>query len=673
MKHILRLASFVKPYWKRSFAAIFLLSTLVLLDLSIPRLIQRIIDQGIRQHNQAIVIRTSLLMLGISAVSAIFALGNNLLSVQVSESVARDLREALFLKIQTFSYGDLDRQKTGELMVRLTSDTNVFHHLTQISLRIGTRAPLLMIGSIILMFATSSSLSLAILPLLLITSVIIVFFIGRMEPLFLSVQQKLDRLNTVLQENIAGVRLVKSFVRSGYECDRFGDANEEYAAKSIKVMQFMSGMAPALTIFVNIGIVIVIWAGGLKAIRGRVTVGQIVAFTNYLMTTMTPLIFMTMLSNVWAGGIASAKRICETLETVPEVGDSPEALNLPKRAQGRIVFEDVRFHYNSDGGRDVLEGIDLTADPGKTLAILGATGSGKSSLVNLVPRFYDVSSGRILIDGNDIRKIRQDSLLSIIGIVPQDTILFSGSVRDNIRYGRPDATDEEVVAAAKAAQAHEFIMGLSRGYDTHIEERGTNLSGGQKQRIAIARALLIEPRILILDDSTSSVDAETENRIQDALHARPGQPACLVVAQRISTVLKADKIVVIEKGRIAAEGTHTELMRTSPIYREIYESQLGDGTGQNGSAGCIDRMISSSAEETGPKGSADYTCSTKSSPVDRTDSNGSDDCTDREDSSSDDRTDSNRLNGCTLRENSSTGDKTGPYGSASGKPQGAKG
>jgi len=292
---------------------------------------------------------------------------------------------------------------------------------------------------------------------------------------------------------------------------------------------------------------------------------------------MTPLILMTMLSNVWAGGIASAQRIREVLETVPEVRDVPDALVLPDHAQGRIVFENVVFHYNSDGSKEVLDGIDLTAEPGKTVAILGATGSGKSTLINLVTRFYDVSAGRILIDGNDIRQIRQDSMLAVIGIVPQETILFSGSVRDNIRYGRPDAGEDEVIAAAKAAQAHDFIMGLSQGYDTHIEERGANLSGGQRQRIAIARALLINPKILILDDSTSSVDVETETRIQEALDAHMHQHTCLVVAQRISTVLRADKIVVIEKGRIVAEGTHKELMGSSPIYQEIYESQLGDG------------------------------------------------------------------------------------------------
>jgi ATP-binding cassette subfamily B protein len=577
MNHIFNLSSFVRPYWKRAVLALVLLSSLVVMDLSIPRLIERIIDQGITQRNMTVVATTAALMIFLSLLSAVIAVGNNYFSVQVGEGVARDLREALFLKIQSFSYGNLDRHRTGPLMVRLTSDVAALKTLTQVSLRIGTRAPLLMAGSLLLMFATNSRLALTLFPLLAVTAVIIVFFIVKLEPLFLGVQQRLDRLNNVLQENIAGVRLVRAFVRADFEERRFADANQDLTARSIRVMEFMSVMSPALTVCVNIGMVIVIWAGGLQAIRGQLTLGQIVAFTNYLLTTMTPLIMMTNLSNTWAAGIASAERVDEVLATVPEIRDDPDPLPLPENASGRVVFENVSFCYNPESCELVLREINLTAEPGERVAILGATGAGKTTLVNLIPRFYDAVAGRVLFDGIDVRKLKQDSLLARIGIVPQESILFSGTVRDNIAYGRPEATDDEVVAAAKAAQAHGFIMELAGGYGGRVEQRGANFSGGQKQRLAIARAILMRPEVLILDDSTSAVDVETETLVQDALEELMRGRTSFVVAQRISTVLRADKIIVLEGGRIAAQGTHRELLQSSPIYREIFDSQLGGG------------------------------------------------------------------------------------------------
>jgi len=548
------------------------------MDLTIPRLIQRVIDQGINGNNIQVVIHTSIIMLVISVLQVLFALANNLFSIQVGEAVARDLREALFLKIQSFSFGNLDHLNTGQLMVRLSSDTTAFQRMVQVSLRIGTRAPLLMIGSIILMFITDSRLALTILPVLLGTMGVIFFFVSRMGPLFMTVQKKLDRLNTVLQENIAGVRLTKAFVRAGYEGERFGEANEDYADRNIRVMRFMATLSPAMNIFVNIGMVIVIWVGGIQSVRGEVSVGQIIAFLNYLYTTMGPLGIMVLLANVVAASMASAERINEVLDTVPEVQDASDPQTLPDPVGNgiRVAFEGVDFHYNGTNDGLVLNDVDLVAEPGQMVAILGATGAGKSSIVNLVPRFYDVASGRITWSGVDIRNVRQSALLSQVGVVPQETILFSGTVRDNIRYGKPEATDEEVTAAAKAAQAHGFIMNLPNGYDTRVEERGVNLSGGQKQRIAIARALLLKPSILILDDSTSSVDVETETKIQEAMKAWLKDTTTFVVAQRISTVLHADKIVVIDEGQVVAQGRHPELMQSSPVYQEIYASQLGD-------------------------------------------------------------------------------------------------
>lgn len=602
MKHIRKLFHFITPYWKPATASLVLLTIVVFLDLSIPRLVQRIIDDGIHAQNYSVVYQTAALMLVISITSTLLALGNNYLSILAGESVARDLREAMFVKIQSFSYGNLDKLNTGQLMVRLSSDATIFQRLTQVFLRIGTRAPLLMVGSLILMYNTDARLATVMLPILVVAGALIVFFTTKMGPLFLTVQQKLDRLNSILQENIAGVRVVKAFVRNSREVERFNIANDDFANRNIKVMQFMASMSPSLTLMVNFGIVMVIWYGGIQAINGDVTVGQLVAFINYLQTILGPLGIMVMLSNIIAAATASAERINEVLETVPEVQDSPGAKALtpsPSPAGGgesspplpvgaglgvresgvRVVFDNVHFHYNGTNDGAVLEGINLAAKPGQTVAILGSTGAGKSTLVNLIPRFYDTTRGSVRINGVDVRELAQSNLLAQIGIVPQETVLFSGTVRENIAYGKPTASVDEVIEAAKAAQAHEFIEKLPDGYNTHVNQRGVNLSGGQKQRIAIARALILRPSILILDDATSSVDVETETKIHEAIHtwANNGGMVTFMVAQRISTVLNADKIIVIDNGRIAAEGRHSELMQSSPIYQEIFASQLGNG------------------------------------------------------------------------------------------------
>ena len=411
MSHIRKLLHFVKPYWLLALLSFITLTAMVFMDLAIPRLIQRIIDEGIRDSNQPVVIQTALIMLAISLTTALVAVSNNIFSVRAGEGVSRDLREALFLKIQALSFGDLDRFSTGKLMVRLTSDATTFQRLVQVTLRIGTRAPLMMIGSLILMFNTNQRLAMTMVPLLLVTSVTLVFFSSRMEPLFRAVQQRLDRLNTVLQENISGARLVKAFVRDEFENDRFEGANEGFTAQTIKMMQFMSVISPILTMFINIGIVLVVWAGGLQSIRGDLTIGEIVAFTNYMMTTMGPLTMMTMLANTWANGIASAQRINAILDITPSIQDAPDAQALPRPIQGRVVFKDVAFQYNGSGDgttneRVILQDIDLVAEPGQMIAILGATGSGKTSLVHLLPRFYDVSHGQLTIDGFDVRNGR---------------------------------------------------------------------------------------------------------------------------------------------------------------------------------------------------------------------------------------------------------------------------
>lgn len=580
MYTVRKILSFVKPYWKLALLALALLFLRVSMDLSIPRLVQRIIDQGINQKDLQVVITTSLMMVGVTILDAAAAVGSSISSVNVGQKVSRDLRKAIFMKVQSFSYGNLDQFNTGKLMVRMTADTDAVQRFVQVSLRIGASAPLTLIGSITLMYLTNHRLALSLLPLHLVVGVVLVLFSNRMEPLYLKIQTRLDWLNNVLQENIAGARLVKAFVRSGHESQRFESANTSYTDAMVSVMQLNAWMSPIVTVLINAGLVYTVWKGGLSAMDGSMTLGQLVAFINYLVATLAPLMQMSVVAVAWANGLASARRVNEVLDAVPEVMEPVNGIILSASDRPGVIFEHVSFHYNGSESRLVLKDISLAAAPGQTIAILGATGAGKSTLVNLIPRFYDASEGSVSVGGVDVRQVCEDSLLSRVSIVPQETVLFSGTIRENIRYGRPSGTEEEVVAAAKAAQAHDFILAFPEGYDSRVEERGSNLSGGQKQRLGIARAIVTQPDILILDDSTSAVDVETETLIQSALAVTMRGRISFVVAQRISTVLNADKIIVLDRGQIVAEGTHAELMQSSPVYREIYDSQLGSDVGQ---------------------------------------------------------------------------------------------
>jgi ATP-binding cassette subfamily B protein len=398
--------------------------------------------------------------------------------------------------------------------------------------------------------------------------------------MFTRVQERLDTLNGVMQETLAGVRVVKAFVRGAHEEARFGKANVNLTNQAVEAARIVAIMPPFMMVIINLGIIAVLWFGGRLVVQGEMHIGQIVAFVSYLSTTLFSLMMVSTMVIQLARAEASARRIQEVIDMTPDIQDQPAPIVMEK-ITGRVVFDSVTFSYNGNTGDAVLKGVSFTAEPGQTVAILGTTGAGKSSLVHLIPRFYDVKSGRVTIDGIDVRELDQESLRRQIGIALQDVVLFSGTIRDNIRYGNPEASDEQVIAAAKAAQAHEFIMSFPEGYDTQLGQRGVNLSGGQKQRIAIARGLLVNPAILILDDSTSAVDVETESKIQEALETLMRNRTSFVIAQRISTVLNANKILVLDDGRVAAEGTHHELMVSSPIYREIYESQLGSGVRLN--------------------------------------------------------------------------------------------
>ncbi len=573
---LIRMLSYLRPYWKPAALSIAMLTVSVFAELQIPRLLQSIIDTGIPGKDLYLIGFTAVLMVVIAFIDAGMSIGNTFLSVRAAQGFAADLRSAIFRRIQSFSFGNLDKFQTGQLIIRLTSDINIVQMMVMMGLRMFVRAPLMLVGSILLMFSINSELAGIVLLILPLTLVLTGLFVWKGQPMFTQVQTKLDRLNSVLQENLSGVRVVKAFVRQRHEAERFEAANVDLMNQAMRVNRFMMFLMPAMFVLINLGVLSVLYFGGLQAIQGRFTVGEILAFSNYLLSSMFPLIFLSIMASQSSAAVASGNRIYEVLDSTPMVQNKPDAKPLGD-VRGRVAFEDVCFSYGQDCGEPVLNNVSFVAEPGQVVALLGATGSGKSTLINLIPRFYDVNSGRVTVDGVDVRDVTIESLRTHVGIALQEPILFSGTIRDNIRYGKPDASDEEVVEAAKAAQAHDFITGFPGGYDTEVGQRGVGLSGGQKQRISIARAILVKPKILILDDSTSSVDVETEALIQQALETVMRGRTSFIIAQRISSVLKADKILVLDRGRIAAEGHHRELMETSPIYREIYDSQLGGG------------------------------------------------------------------------------------------------
>ena len=580
MKFLPRMFRFLKPYRLRSTIATILIIGVAIIDLVIPTLTQQLIDEGITKQDMTVIVHVALTMLGLALLSACFAVLNTILAVSVSQGVASDLRTAIVRQVQRFSFGNLDRLQTGQLLVRTTSDVSNVQQFVLMTMRMLIRSPLLLIGSVGLLIVNSPTLALLMAALFPAIGIILWIFLLKGKPLFGRVQKRLDRLNTVLQENLAGVRVVKAFVRAARETSRFGNANQELAAQSTQVLRVMAFLNPAMTLALNLALVGVVWLGGYRVTIADMSAGQLVAATNYLLSAMYPILLLTGIMGPLASAEASAGRIFEVLDAKPEVPSRPDA-QAPQSVHGRVAFEDVSFAYNGDGNEPVLKGVSFVAEPGERVAILGATGAGKSTLVHLIPRFYDVTAGRVTLDNVDVRDMPLEMLRAQVGVALQEAVLFSGSVRDNIRYGRPDATEEEVVAAAQAAQIHDFIQSLPAGYDTQVDQRGVNFSGGQKQRLSIARALLVRPRILILDDSTSAVDVETEGKIESALQTLLAGSTSFVVAQRISTVLTADKIIVLERGHVAAVGTHHELMATSPIYREIYASQLGDGGAQH--------------------------------------------------------------------------------------------
>jgi ATP-binding cassette, subfamily B, multidrug efflux pump len=545
-------------------------------QLMVPQVVQGIIDTV----SQALVTpeaatRTLLLFFALILLFAlargVFAYAQTFTSERVSQSVAFDFRNDLYAKVQRLSFSYHDRTQTGQLMIRATDDVEKVRVFIGQGLLFAVQALFMLVVTLLILFLTNFRLTLVVLPVLPLALVVFFVFGSLSQPLFMQVQIRLSRLNTILQENLAGMKVVKAFAREKEEEARFDQSADELMGQQIKLARLFSFLFPVVFLIANLGQAAVLYFGGRQIIFGTLSLGEWQKFSLYLIYLFFPLGQLGFIISQMSQASASAGRVFEILDAPNDVTDAADAVDLPP-LQGKVEFDRVSLSYF--GAPPVLRDVTFAVGAGQTVALLGATGSGKSSIISLIPRFYDATAGRVLIDGHDVRAVTLESLRSQIGIVLQDTTLFTGTIRDNIAFGRPEATQEEVEAAARAAAAHDFIVRFPQGYDTPVGERGSTLSGGQEQRVAIARTLLLDPRILILDDSTSSVDAVTEHHIQQALDRLMEGRTSLVIAQRISTARNADQILVLDRGQVVAHGTHESLMEQSPIYAEIYNSQL---------------------------------------------------------------------------------------------------
>lgn len=568
---------YIKKYGVLASITIIFLMVEALCDLFMPTIMSRIIDIGVAQRDMDYVLKTGGLMLLITAVGAVAASMRNVFASYVSQNFGSQLRFDLFAKVQSLSFDSLNKFDRASLVTRLTNDVNQIQMFANGMMRIFVKAPLVCIGGLFMATQLNPDLAVVLAVVVPIVGLLIFLNLKIGFPLFLKVQQALDRVNGAMREYLAGVRVVKAFNRFDFEVGKFTRANEELQMKSLSATRVMSVFSPAIMLVVNLGIVAVLWLGGLGVEQGNIQVGHIIAFTNYMTQILFSLMMISMVFNMFVRARASAGRIAEVFAEENRMNWKEDAAlgQEPGEEKGRIDFDEVSFSYEGEDGQPVLKRISFSCLPKETVGIIGSTGSGKSSLVNLIPRFYDVTAGTVRVNGRDVREVDPARLREKIAIVPQKTTLFTGTVLENIRWGKEDATEEEVEAAARMAQAHEFIAATPEGYQTRVGQGGVNFSGGQKQRISIARALVKKPEILILDDSTSAVDVATESKIKEALQTYAKDLTCILIAQRITSVMDADKIIVLDDGEVAGIGTHETLLATCRVYQEIFTSQIG--------------------------------------------------------------------------------------------------
>lgn len=551
----------------------FLVLIFVLCETVQPLLMAKIIDNGVMPRDLTVITQVGGYMILISVAGLVASVLNIYVSSRTSIRFGTDLRTELFNKIQQLSFSDIDRFNSASLITRLTNDISKIQQVILISMRILLRSPLILFLAIFFVVKINADLALVLIGMIPVLSIGIYLILRKGFPLFIKVQQKVDHLNGIIRENLINIRVVKSFVREDFETKKFANSSEDLRDMVIRASNIVVSVFPLMQLVMNISVILILWIGGQKIVSGNLKVGELISFVNYLSQILMSLMLLSMTIMAFARASASSKRILEVMNTDPSLTNTPEGLqNKHKIEKGEVIFQNVSFRHYA-GENDVLRNVNFHIKQGETIAIVGATGSAKSSMIQLIPRLYDATSGKILIDGINVKDYNLDELHSKIGMVLQKNELFSGTIIENLKWGKPDATEEEIIQAAQAAEAHEFIMSFSDGYNTKLGRGGINVSGGQKQRICIARALLRKPKILILDDSTSAVDSNTEQKIRTNLNTMLQETTVFIVTQRINTMQSADRVIVLEDGEINAIGKPSELIEKSKVYQEIYNSQ----------------------------------------------------------------------------------------------------
>jgi subfamily B ATP-binding cassette protein MsbA len=570
MKVFLRLLRYLKRYWLWVVMSTISLLFLTILNLLPPLFQKQIIDEVIGNR---LLDRLSLLIWGLIGVYALTRLLNfveQYLRHVLGERFILDFRVLLYDYLQRLSISFFENQQTGEIMSRITNDVNALEDFVTHSVGFVIVDLLRLVGTAIILFVLDWRLALLTLLPVPVLAVAMRLFNTRVRPIYRQIRDRLGDINAELQDNISGIRVIQAFGQERHELDRFTQRSTRYYEERVKGIRYWATFFPAMGFVASLGMVIVLGFGVYRVFSGALTLGGLVAFISYVSSFYEPINRLVQVDNIVQQAIAAGERVFELLDTVPEIEDAPDAIELPA-IQGAVAFEEISFRYGT--GEEVLRNVSFQMEPGQVVALVGPSGAGKTSIANLIPRFYDPVSGRVTVEGHDVRKVKLASLRRLVAVVLQDTFLFNGTVRDNIVYGKPDAGEDEMIIAAKAAYAHEFIVNLPEGYDTEIGERGVKLSGGQKQRLALARAILTDPRILILDEATSSVDAEAEYLIQQALEKVLEGRTALIIAHRLSTIRHADKIIALEDGRIVEVGDHCELLARGGLYSQMYRRQ----------------------------------------------------------------------------------------------------